>query len=299
MEIKKQENLKKWSWWRVGGNADYFCQPANKEELKEALLWAEKQSLSVTALGSGTNVLISDAGVEGLVISMEKLSRLDFHLEGKTLKIKAEAGVLKSRLMMVFQKYTLAPALFLSGLPGDIGGGLVMNAGISADIYPKEFSQIVHDFEVMNAQEFKLYNQKDIAWGYRYTSGWEKGLIYRVSFQWPLEPIKDLNTKIKDLLKKRRKSQPLGEASCGSVFKNPHPQFAGKLIEDSGLKGLRKGDAFISKKHGNFIINAGQARATDIDSLIKTVQKTVKEKFGIFLKKEVHYLGRWTDIDSV
>ena len=283
----------------MGGDADYFCQPANKAELKEALLWAQKQSLNVTALGSGTNVLISDAGVEGMVISMEKLSRLDFHLEGKILKIRAEAGVLKSRLMLVFQKYRLAPALFLSGLPGDIGGGLVMNAGISANIKPKEFSQIVHDFEVMNAQGLKLYNQKDITWGYRHTSGWGKGLIYQVSFQWPLEPVEDLNTKIKDLLKKRRKSQPLGEASCGSVFKNPYPQYAGKLIEDSGLKGLRKGDAFISKKHGNFIINAGHARAVDIDSLIKIVQKTVKEKFGIFLEKEVHYLGRWTDIDSV
>ena len=266
---------------------------ANKEELQEAFLWAQKKRLPVTALGSGTNVLISDEGVEGIVISTGKLSRIDSQSEDGFLKIKAETGVSKSRLMLAFRKHILAPALFLSGLPGDVGGGLVMNAGISADIYPKDFSQIVRDFEVINAKGRKLYNKKDITWGYRCTTGWREGLIYRVNFQWPLEPVKDLNKKIKTLLKKRRASQPLGEASCGSVFKNPYPQYAGKLIEDSGLKGLKKGEAFISQKHGNFIINKGQAKAKDIDFLIKTIQKTVKEKFDILLETEVHYLGRW------
>ena len=155
------------------------------------------------------------------------------------------------------------------------------------------FLKLFRDFEVINAKGTKLYNKKDISWGYRRTTGWGEGLIYRVNFQWPLEPIKDLNKKIKTLLKKRRASQPLGEASCGSVFKNPYPQYAGKLIEDSRLKGLKKGEAFISQKHGNFIINKGQAKAKDIDFLIKTIQKTVKEKFGILLETEVHYLGRW------
>ena len=277
----------------MGGEADYFCQPENKEELQEALLWAEEKSLPVTALGKGTNVLISDSGVEGLVISTENLSRLDFQSDGEILKIESEAGVLKSRLMVVFRKHMLAPALFLSGLPGDVGGGVVMNAGIRTDINPKEFSQIVKSFEVITPQGLKLYNKKDITWGYRHTKGWAKGLIYKVNFEWPLKPVKDLNQKIKDLLKKRRQTQPLGEANCGSVFKNPYPQHAGKLIEDSDLKGLEKGDAFISPKHGNFIINREQARAEDIDYLIKTIQQTVKQKFDISLETEVHYLGRW------
>ena len=130
----------------MGGDADYFCQPENKKELQEAFLWAQKKRLPVTALGSGTNVLISDEGVEGIVISTGKLSHIDSQLEEGFLKIRAETGVSKSHLMLVFRKHMLAPALFLSGLPGDVGGGLVMNAGISADIYPRDFSQIVQGF---------------------------------------------------------------------------------------------------------------------------------------------------------
>lgn len=293
MEIKEKEPLKHRTWWKVGGPADYFCLPENGEELQEALLWAEKKSLPVTALGSGTNVLVSDKGVEGLVISMEKMISMQSIVEGNILKIRAEAGVLKSRLMAVFRQYNLVPALFLSGLPGDVGGGVVMNAGISKNVEPREFSQIVKNFEIMTAKGSNLFNNQDIKWGYRNTQGWEKGLIYRVNFEWPLKPIKNLNSKIKTLLKERRDSQPLGEASCGSVFKNPYPQYAGKLIEDSGLKGLKRGDAFVSEKHGNFIINKGQAGSKDIDDLIGIIQKTVKEKFNIFLEKEVRYLGRW------
>lgn len=293
MEIKKKEPLKNRTWWRVGGFADYFCLPKNEKEIQEALLWAERRSLPVTALGCGTNVLISDKGVEGLVVSMEKMTSIKFIKEENLLKIRAEAGVLKTHLMTVFRQYNLAPALFLSGLPGDIGGGVVMNAGISKDIEPREFSEIVKDFKVMTAKGPVLFKNRDIKWGYRHTKGWGEGLIYKINFEWPLKPINDLNNRIKILLKERRDSQPLGEASCGSVFKNPYPQYAGKLIENSGLKGFKIGDAFVSEKHGNFIINKGQAGSRDIDNLIRRVQETVKKKFGILLEKEVRYLGRW------
>lgn len=299
MEIKENEPLRNRTGWKVGGAADYFCLPKSKEELKRALLWAETKSVPVTALGSGTNVLVSDRGVEGLVISMEKMNSIHSTVEGGVLKITAEAGSLKSHLMAVFRKYSLAPALFLSGLPGDVGGGVAMNAGISKYIEPKEFSEIVKSFEVMTAKGVNVFKNQDIKWGYRATEGWEEGLIYRVHFEWPLEPIKDLNKKIKVLLKERRDSQPLSEASCGSVFKNPYPQTAGKLIDDSGLKGLKKGDAFVSEKHGNFIINKKKAGSRDIDSLIRAVQETVQKKFGILLEKEVRYLGRWDDADRV
>lgn len=299
MKIKAKESLRNRTWWKVGGAADYFCSPGSEEELKEALLWAEGRSIPVTALGSGTNVLVSDKGVDGLVISMEKMTAIQSTVEGNVLNIKAEAGVLKSRLMAVFRQHNLAPALFLSGLPGDVGGGVVMNAGISKDIEPKEFSEIVKDFEVMTEKGTNVFKNQDIKWGYRTTKGWGEGLIYRVHFEWPLKPIKDLNQKIKILLKGRRDSQPLSEASCGSVFRNPYPQYAGKLIEDSGLKGLKRGDAFVSEKHGNFIINKGKASSQDIDHLIRTIQEIVQKKFGVLLEKEVHYLGRWNDTDPV
>ena len=296
MQIKENESLKPLNWWKIGGKADYFCQPENSGELREALLWAKKRRLPVTALGSGTNVLISDSGIKGLVISTQKLSRLGFKAEGGILKIQAETGVLKSRLMAVFKKYHLAPAVFLSGLPGGIGGGVIMNAGIDHKESPKEFSQIIKECDIISAEAgLQLFRKQDILWQYRRTKGWpEGGFIYRARFQWPLEPKEEnLNRKIKSLLKKRRHSQPLSEASCGSVFKNPYPDYAGQLIEKAGLKGSSRGDAVVSQKHGNFIINKGGARASDVDSLIKTIQATIYEKFGIRLKREVHYLGRW------
>lgn len=295
MQITERESLQKHSWWKIGGKADYFCQPENGDELKEALLWAKNHQLKITALGSGTNVLISDFGVKGLVVSTQKLSRLDFKTEEGILKIQAETGVLKSHLMAVFRKYNLAPAVFLAGLPGCVGGGVIMNAGIDYPQQPTEFAQITRECDIMTAKGLKLLKQEDIVWQYRHTKGWpESSFIYRARFHWPLEPRdRNVNQKIKSLLKKRRSSQPLSEASCGSVFKNPYPHYAGQLIEKAGLKGLNKGAAVVSEKHGNFIINKGGARAVDVDDLIKVIQKTIQEKFGIRLEKEVHYLGRW------
>ena len=293
MQLKKNEPLKNWSWWKVGGLADYFCQPENPDQLKEALDWAEQNNQVFTVLGGGTNVLISDQGVEGLVISTVKLNHCSFEKKEKSLFINCSAGALKSQLMKVFKTHKLAPALFLSGLPGDVAGGVVMNAGVNRPFKPSEFSEIVKSFEVMKAEGSKLYKKEDIKWSYRKSSGWEKGVIHKIQFKWPLEKVIDLNDKIKKEIQRRWATQPLNQASCGSVFKNPYPQFAGELIEKSGLKGLKRGEAQVSKKHGNFIVNLGSAKAQDIDYLIQEIRKIVYNKFAVYLEPEVHYIGRW------
>ena len=167
-----------------------------------------------------------------------------------------------------------------------------MNAG-AGTASPSEFSQIVEWFEIMTLKGIKHYDKQDIEWGYRWTSGWKPGIIFKIGFSWPLKKEDNLNQKIKTALKKRRASQPLSRPSCGSVFKNPKGQFAGELIEKSGLKGLKKGAAMISEKHGNFIVNLGGAYSKDIDHLIQTAQSEVKSKFNISLETEVHYIGRW------
>lgn len=277
----------------MGGSADYFCQPENATQVKEALLWAEKNHQDFTVLGGGTNVLISDQGVEGLVLSTAKLDSCSVKKTQEHLTISCLAGVLKSQLMKIFKSYNLAPALFLSGLPGDVGGGIVMNAGVNRPFKPFEFSSIVKSFKVMQAHTSKLYKKEDIKWTYRKSSGWGKGVIYEVELAWPLKEMKDLNTQIREELRFRRLSQPLGQASCGSVFKNPYPRFAGELIEKSGLKGLKQGEAQVSKKHGNFILNLGNATAQDVDILIRKIRETVYDKFFVRLETEVHYLGRW------
>ena len=293
MQIKENEILKKWSWWKVGGPADYFCQPENPEELESALKWAEKNNQKFTVLGGGTNVLISDQGVEGLVISTVKLNHCSFEKTSDSLIVHCMAGALKSQLMKVFKIHKLAPALFLSGLPGDVGGGIVMNAGVSRPFKPSEFSEIVKSFELMTAKGPKLYKKGDIQWTYRRTSGWESGVIYKAQFEWPLEEEENLNDQIKKELQRRRSTQPLTQASCGSVFKNPYPQFAGELIEKTGLKGLKRGGARVSEKHANFILNSGEATAQDIHSLIQEIRKEVYEQFAVSLETEVHYMGRW------
>ena len=293
MDIREKENLNAWNFWKVGGVSEYFCEPKNKEQLQEALVWAQKNNQPVSVLGKGTNVLISDEGVEGLVICTSLLKNFDCEVHQDVLKISAESGLIKAKLMTLFRQHELSPALFLSGLPGDTGGGVVMNAGVGGNIYPKEFADIVKSFDVMTVEGIKSYRKEDIEWNYRMTKGWQ-GVIYKVCFEWPMKKDKDIHQKIKDALKKRRSTQPLDKLSCGSVFKNPYPYFAGELIEKLGLKGLQQGGASISKKHANFIINEGGAFAKDIDYLIKKVKNEIKKKFNIDLETEVRYLGRWS-----
>ena len=293
MRIIENKDLKEMSWWKVGGSAEFFCQPKNFTELQDGLSWAKKNKKNFIVLGGGTNVLISDQGVKGLVIST---SLLNTYSEKKTkshILITCGSGLLKSQLMKIFKIHKLAPALFLSGLPGDIGGGVVMNAGVSRSFKPSEFSEIVKSFKVVSFEGIKTHLKEDIKWSYRQSQGWQKGVIYEVKFEWPLIEEPDLNNQIKEELKKRRVSQPLDKASCGSVFKNPYPQFAGELIEKAGLKGLKQGSAQVSEKHANFIVNTGKAKSTDIHNLIQTVKQKVFKKFSISLETEVHYLGSW------
>ncbi|MBC6415498.1 MAG: UDP-N-acetylmuramate dehydrogenase [Bdellovibrionales bacterium] len=293
MEIVQNKDLKKFSWWKVGGFAEYFCQPKDKEELKTALSWTKKNQKDWTVLGAGTNVLISDQGISGLVISTKKMTDFSFEKKRNSLFIVCQAGVLKSEVMKIFKKHKLAPALFLSGLPGDVAGGVVMNAGVGDHLTPHEFSEIVHSFKTMDFEGSTTYSKEDIKWSYRKSSGWKKSVIYEVLLKWSLDQELDLNDKIKQEIKKRRHSQPLSEASCGSVFKNPFPLFAGSLIEQAGLKGYQQGAVKVSQKHANFIINLGGATAQDIHKLITLVQKKVYDLFKVRLETEVHYLGFW------
>ena len=293
MQIIEKEELRKHSWWQIGGPSEYFCQPQSPEELKKALQWAKKHQKNFTVLGKGTNVLISDLGVKGLVISTAQLQSCEIKKTAETLFVTCGAGLLKSQLMKIFKSHKLAPALFLSGIPGDVGGGVVMNAGVSRPVQPYEFSQIVSSFKVMTSEGSKTYLKKDIHWSYRQSAGWQKGVIYEVELAWALLEEPDLHTKLKAELQKRRASQPLDKASCGSVFKNPDGFFAGELIEKAGLKGFKQGSAQVSEKHANFIVNTGGASAQEVHALIQIIQKKVFEEFSVRLEPEVRYMGEW------
>jgi UDP-N-acetylmuramate dehydrogenase len=295
MDILQGVALKEYAWWKIGGPADYFCLPSSVEDVHKAVDFASNKGLKITVLGGGTNVLISDAGIEGLVICMRQLAGAAVREEDGMLHIEALAGTPKSELTKNYLKRKLAPALFLCGLPGDVGGGVVMNAGVGEIIEPREFVEIVEWVEYLDLRTNKLKRAKrdELQWTYRHSAGWEPGIVVRAGFVWPLQPDDSIPKKVTEATKVRRSKQPLELPSCGSTFKNPDGHKAGALIDQAGLKGFRVGGAQVSPKHANFIVNTGGALAKEVDEIIRKVKGTVKERFQVELETEVRYLGRW------
>jgi UDP-N-acetylmuramate dehydrogenase len=303
--IERDFKLAPLTSWLVGGRADFLVQPKTVEELKEALRWAKAQKLAVTVLGGGTNVLVSDKGVRGLTIALRKMSGLESKEEGGKLKLTCLTGTSKSELLKIFLKFRLEPALFLAGLPGDVGGGIVMNAGVGEMFQPREFVEITEWIEVLRDKTVEKSGEKGddfeivrlpkdkLIWNYRHCEGWKPGIVVRVGLAWPLEPSVDILQRVKAANQIRLSKQPLDMPSCGSVFRNPEGHKSGQLIENSGLKGFAVGGAKVSEKHANFIVNFNQATAGDVHQVISHVQATVKSKKGVDLHTEVVYLGDW------
>lgn len=293
MTIDENIFLKEHTFWKIGGPADFFCQPKNLAELKEACRWAELKNLPVTILGGGTNVLVSDRGIEGLVIHMKYLSAVTQEEKNGRLHLHCLAGTAKSDLTKIFLSKKLAPAVFLCGLPGDVGGGVVMNAGVSEQRTPREFCEMVDAVEVLRPSgDLEKIKAAEIQFSYRESKGWQPGILYSVDLSWPLAVQEDVPQQVRQATKTRLEKQPLNYPSCGSVFRNPTGQKAGWLVEQVGLKGHRLGDAQISEKHANFIINLGKARADEVKALIDLVKEKVFAEFQVKLETEVKMLGR-------
>lgn len=294
LKISQNVNLAEYTSWLVGGNADNFCLPETLDDLKEAITFAKDKNLKITILGGGTNVLVSDDGIEGLTICLRRLSKISsFEKDGK-LHIEALTGTAKSELLKTFLKQKLAPALFLAGLPGDVGGGVVMNAGVAEAFVPREFMDFVDWVEVLtlDLQTIRL-KKNQLTVKYRHTDGWQPHIIVNVGMSWPLENDPTILDKVREANKIRLSKQPLDMPSCGSVFKNPDGHKAAQLIDSTGLKGYRVGDAQVSLKHANFIVNLEKATAKNIWDVITHVQKTVEKEKGVKLTTEVVKLGRW------
>jgi UDP-N-acetylmuramate dehydrogenase len=292
-DFQKGVNLAKHTSWLIGGLADFYFEPKTILELVESQNLAQKNSLPITVLGGGSNVLISDKGIRGLVISLSKLSGIEILDETNPLTFWALAGTSKSQLLKIFLKQKLSAACFLAGIPGQVGGGVVMNAGIGENIKLREFSEITKAIEVLRPDsKLEIIESKKLNWAYRHCDGWKPGIITRVKIECEMAPDQNVPLLVKELNQKRLKKQPLEWPSCGSVFRNPLPHHAGQLIESVGLKGRAIGGAQISEKHANFIINCGGAKATDIKALIELCIVTVRNQYSIKLQTEVVYLGQ-------
>ncbi len=302
MSLRPQGLKENWSLapltsWLVGGPAEFYLEPQSEVDLREGIEWALSEGLSIQILGGGTNVLIHDSGVRGLVIGLRRFAQLQNQVVDGELRLNVLSGTSKAELLKVFLKHKLEPAVFLAGLPGDVGGGIVMNAGVAEALRPREFVELTRSIRVWDWSQGQIQERvqrrEDLHWDYRHCRGWQPGVIVSAELAWPFEPQDDVLERVRKANQVRLTKQPLDLPSCGSVFVNPPGDKAGRLIEAAGLKGYRVGGAQVSPKHANFIVNVGGSLAQDLDVVIRHVQAEVQKQFGVQLRTEVVYLGEW------
>ena len=283
--VLRNEPMSRHTSWRVGGPADVWFAPSDADDLG-AFLRQLPLAVPVTWVGLGSNLLVRDGGIRGVVISVHGI--LNALERVGELMVRAEAGVACARLGRRCAKWQLGPADFFAGIPGTIGGALAMNAGAwGGETWPH-----VAAVEVINRVGLRRVRQAS-EYGYAYRS-----VTPPVADEWFLaatfrfEPRPDASTdSIRRLLERRHASQPIGEWSCGSVFTNPPGGHAAQLIDSAGLKGHRIGGAVVSVKHANFIVNEGRATAADLEALVRHVQATVQQVHGVRLIPEVRVIG--------
>jgi UDP-N-acetylmuramate dehydrogenase len=284
-QLKRHEPMARHTSWRVGGRADRFYVPADADDLA-AFLAGLPEDEEVVFIGLGSNLLVRDGGIRGTVVSMRNVMNELEQREHEQLQ--AGAGVPCARVARFAVKCGLAGAEFLVGIPGTLGGALAMNAGA----FGGETWEIVDSVETIDRRGVRRTRApRDYAIDYRSVRppGEEWFLSARLQLQAASRG--DGGARIKELLAQRARTQPMGEASCGSVFRNPPGDHAARLIEACGLKGRQIGGARVSEKHANFIINTGGATAADIEALIDTVAAEVERRHGIRLEREVRIIG--------
>lgn len=284
-KLEEGVSLARYTSWKVGGQAEILYQPENLIDLQNFLSTLDA-SMPITWLGRGTNVLVRDGGLRGAVIVMQggmnKLEKIQNNL------IRAELGVSCAKLARFSAENDLLGAEFLAGIPGTVGGALAMNSGA----YGSETWSYVLQVETIDRNgnlHVRTPNEFDIA--YRSVIGVNDEWFIAATFKFESGDGQQAREKIRTLLDQRNASQPVGNRSCGSVFRNPENDFAARLIESCNLKGKTIGGAQISTKHANFIINVGDASAADIEALITYVRNTIESECGILLTPEVRIIG--------
>ena len=286
--VRLHEPMKKHTTFRIGGPADYYLCPHSTEELQKILQICRENKLEFFILGNGSNLLVSDKGYRGVVIQLWK-NFSDIETEDNTITVKA--GALLSKVAAEALEESLTGMEFASGIPGTMGGAVMMNAGA----YGGEMKDIIREVTVLTREgELLTLSKEEMNFGYRTSVVKEKGYVV-ISAELQLRKgDREEIRKVMDELKERRVTkQPLDMPSAGSTFKRPEGYFAGKLIMDAGLRGFSVGGAQISEKHCGFVVNKGDATAADVLGLIGEVQKRVQEKFGVALEPEVKFLGEF------
>ena len=286
--ILEAELMSRHTTFRIGGPADFFLVPENADEIKKIIAVCKEKNVPYFILGNGSNLLVSDRGYRGVVIQLDR-NFGEVKVEGT--EIHASAGALLSTIAVAARRASLTGFEFAGGIPGTLGGAVVMNAGA----YGGEMKDVLRKVMVMD-QSGKVFEipAEELQMGYRTsiikTAGYiVLGAVLSLK-EGNLEEIKMLTRKLSE---QRTSKQPLEYPSAGSTFKRPEGYFAGKLIMDSGLRGYQVGGAQVSEKHCGFVINTGNATAKDVTTLMSDVQRIVMEKFGVKLEPEVKFLGEF------
>lgn len=284
--VRADEPMKKHTTWRIGGPADIFVEPVNRQELCTIVDYSYNRGVPLHTIGAGSNLLISDSGIRGIVVKigngLDRLSIVEH-------EIKVEAGARLAQVVAAASDAGLGGFEFLAGIPGNIGGAVFMNAGSNGS----SMSELVQKVLVLNLDgNYDCKSNEKMKFGYRSSIlQLESAIVVEVTFTCYPKEKEQIRQEMATFLARRRASQPLAYPNAGSVFKNPSGDSAGRLIEAAGLKGLRVGDAQISPLHANFIINLGSATARDVLDLIDRVKETINSRFGVELQPEVKFAG--------
>lgn len=282
------EPMKKHTTFRVGGNADYFVMPQNPEEVKAIVSFCKKERMPYYILGNGSNLLVGDKGYRGVIVQIYKEMNA-IKTDGE--QVIAQAGALLSRVGTAALEAELTGFEFAAGIPGTVGGAVVMNAGA----YGGEMKDIIVSATVLTQDgDIITINKEDLELGYRTSVIAKKGyVVLEAEYQLQKGDKAAIRARMDELKVQRVTKQPLEYPSAGSTFKRPEGYFAGKLIQDAGLRGFQVGGAQVSEKHCGFVINKDQATAADIRELMRQVSDRVMQKFGVKLEPEVKTLGEF------
>jgi len=278
-------------WYRVGGPADVLVFPCDEADLDWISETARHFALPITVVGSGTNLLVKDGGIRGVVIALIGAFRhvvVERTDERGVHWVKVGGGVEKPSLLTWAVDRGLAGLVFSAGVPGTIGGGIFMNAGTKYGCYGDVLDSLrLFDFQ----KGARTVRRDQVHFGYRHQNAVHGELVLEATFRFEPGAVDEMRVEVQRIIEERAAKQPLDYPSCGSTFKNPEGYSAGRLIEQAGLKGLRSGGAEISLKHANFILNKKDARARDILALIAIIKRRVHERFAVELECEVVVLG--------
>ena len=294
LKVKVQEPLARYTSMKIGGPADYLLAIERRSALPETLRLLNRYGISFSILGKGSNVLVSDLGVRGAVLRLDgEFKQIEWQEKDGAVLVTVGAAYPVTQLVREVARKGYGGLEFAEGIPGSVGGALVMNAGA----YGSEMEKIVDRVEgVTHRGEPVQWDRDEMVFSYRDSHLPPGTIVTQVRLRLLKGKAEEVSLKVRELVTRRKKSQPSGYPNSGSMFRNPPGDFAGRLIEAAGLKGKRIGRAQISERHANFIVNLGGAKAEEVGSLMRIAQTEVKKKFNIDLEPEVRLLGEWPPV---